>query len=95
MTAKLRACASCEWIYKVENGDIGCPKCGFPSYSAHYVYGKKAYKYAKTQKPWKDRKMDKYEMKLNEEIRKTNPLIQKLERLASFKKALKSFKEGK
>ena len=86
MIAKLRVCSSCGWIYKVENGDIGCPKCGFPSYSARLVYGNKAYKYAKTQEPWKNRKMDKYEMKLNDEIRKTNPLIQKKKGLEFFER---------
>ena len=94
MIAKLRVCASCEWIYKVENGDIGCPKCGFASYSAYYVYGNKAYKYAKTQEPWIKRKMDKYQVILDDEIRKTNPLIQKRKGFDSLKEALKSFKGG-
>lgn len=38
MIAKLRVCASCEWIF---NNGVGCPKCQFGSYGAHYVYGKK------------------------------------------------------
>lgn len=64
----LRTCASCEWIFKAENNDPTCPKCQFGSYGARYVYGDKAYTYAKTQKPWKDKKMFNYEMKLNREI---------------------------
>lgn len=66
MTAKLRVCASCEWIF---NTGVGCPKCQFGSYGAHYVYGKKAYTYAKTQKPWFDRKMGDYGFKLLQEIK--------------------------
>ena len=65
MKAKLRVCASCEWIYKE---DSDCPKCGFASYSARYVYGKRAYRFAKTQEPWKQRKLAEYKLKLNEEI---------------------------
>lgn len=64
----LRTCARCEWIFKAENNDPTCPKCQFWSYSARYVYGDRAYTYAKTQKPWKDRKLVDYEMKLNREI---------------------------
>ena len=71
MIAKLRVCSSCKWIYKVKNGDIGCPKCGFASCSAHYVYGDKAYKYAKTQEPWMERKVNKYREELKKEIRKS------------------------
>lgn len=44
MTAKLRVCASCEWIF---NTGIGCPKCLFGSYGAYSVYGNNAYRYAK------------------------------------------------
>lgn len=64
--ANLRVCASCEWIYK---GTGECPKCMFGSYGARYVYGNKAYQYATTQQPWKDKKMFEYEMKLDKEIR--------------------------
>lgn len=53
MNSKLRVCASCEWIF---NTGVECPKCGFGSYSARYVYGNKAYTYAKNQKPWKLKK---------------------------------------
>ena len=49
----LRCCASCEWIF-VNHTD--CPKCGFGSYTAHYVYGKLAYKYAKTQEPYLEKR---------------------------------------
>jgi len=59
------------------NGDDpSCPQCSFGSYGARYVYGDKAYKYAKTQKPWKDRKMFDYEMKLDRIIKqsKTPPV---------------------
>jgi hypothetical protein len=64
--ARLFCCMHCEWIYKGDPGE--CPKCGWPSYSAHYVYGERAYRYAKTQKPWKDKKMASYEFQLNKII---------------------------
>jgi hypothetical protein len=63
--AALRICMSCEWIYK---GIDGCPKCQMPSYGARFVYGDRAYKYAKSQKPWFDRKMAEYAGKLYEEM---------------------------
>jgi predicted RNA-binding Zn-ribbon protein involved in translation (DUF1610 family) len=76
--ANLRCCASCEWIFlrdpnKIdddeENYGFDCPKCGFVSYAAHYVYDKKCYKYAKTQEPWLERKISKYRYKLLAEIK--------------------------
>ena len=69
MRANLRVCASCEWIYK---GVRDCPKCGFGSYGARYVYGNKAYAYAKTQEPWIERKIAAYHMELWKEIQETN-----------------------
>jgi hypothetical protein len=69
----LRVCASCEWIFHIEDADM-CPKCGFGHYGARYVYGKKAYRYAITQKPWFDRKMGTYASKLYEEIKNSKPL---------------------
>ncbi len=66
--AVLRVCASCEWIFKAVNNNWHCPKCGFGSYGARYVYGESAYQYAKTQKPWKMRKMNAYESLLDSEI---------------------------
>jgi len=67
MKAKLRICASCEWIFKDDG--FGCPMCGFSHYGAFYVYGKHAYKYAKTQQPWLDRKMAVYHDQLMDEIK--------------------------
>lgn len=53
-SAKLRCCcnASCEWIFKSEDGSPECPRCGFGSYGARYVHGEKAYKFARTQEPF-------------------------------------------
>ena len=65
--AKLRVCASCEWVFKLDNND-GCPKCGFAHYGARYVYGNKAYRYAVTQQAWFDKKMSDYAHKLWQEI---------------------------
>jgi len=65
--AKLRVCASCEWVFKLGNAD-GCPKCGFAHYGARYVYGNKAYRYAVTQQAWFDKKMSDYAHKLWQEI---------------------------
>lgn len=64
--AVLRTCGSCEWIYSdtPKSKETGCPKCGFASYGARSVYGNRAYKYAKTQKPWFDKKMSDYAVKL-------------------------------
>lgn len=65
----LRCCASCEWVFKALNNDPTCPKCGFGSYGARYVYGYAAYRFAKTQKPWLVKKLFKYEMGLRKEIK--------------------------
>jgi hypothetical protein len=45
-----------------------CPKCGFGSYGARYVYGKKAYRLEKTQEHWLKKKMDCFRNKLLAEI---------------------------
>ena len=68
--AALRVCASCEWIFRrsATTADTGCPKCGFGHYSARFVYGGRAYRYAVSQKPWFDRKMYDYSARLREEI---------------------------
>jgi len=70
----LKTCASCEWIYQE---DADCPKCGFVSYGARYVYGQKAYRYATTQQPWLDKKLKSYRDKLLKEVRDTNPIRKK------------------
>lgn len=66
MKADLRVCASCEWIFK---GGVECPQCQFGSYSAHRVYGRNAYRYAVSQKPWYDRKMASYSFELLKSIK--------------------------
>jgi hypothetical protein len=63
--ANLRTCASCEWIH---TGFGGCPKCGFGTYGARYVYGNAAYRYKRTQEPWLKKKMQSYGLKLLAEI---------------------------
>lgn len=77
LTAKLRVCASCEWIFSdqrhPETG--GCPACGFAHYGARFVYGDAAYKFAKTQKPWFDKRMADYAYKLHCEMRDLQPRI--------------------
>lgn len=65
--ADLRVCASCEWIFK-RSEYTACPKCGFAHYGARYVYGNKAYQFARTQEPWLNRKMSKYRGDLLQEI---------------------------
>ena len=57
--AILRACASCEWIF-LRTESESCPKCGFAHYGARYLYGDKAYRFAKTQEPWLNRKINDY-----------------------------------
>lgn len=68
--ARLRVCASCEWIFRWEAGgeEISCPRCGFASYGARFVYGNKAYRYEHTQEPWMKRKLEAYRWKLQQEI---------------------------
>lgn len=68
MRVKLMVCASCEWLFDEGNE---CPKCGFGSYGARYVYGDNCYRYRKTQWPWFDKKMSDYENKLRAEIRQS------------------------
>lgn len=63
--AKLRACASCEWVF---SGGVECPKCKFGSYGAYRIYGNRAYRYAKTQQPWLDRKVERFILDLRREI---------------------------
>ena len=72
--AKLRVCASCEWIFlKSEDTPVsGCPKCGFGHYGARFVYGDKCYRYAISQEPWLRRKVADYKGTLLTEIRETN-----------------------
>jgi hypothetical protein len=65
-TAKLRVCARCEWIYKTTTISE-CAACGFASYGARWVFGDKAYRYAKTQKPWKDVKRRLFEFELEQQ----------------------------
>lgn len=80
--AKLRVCASCEWIF---TGHDACPKCGFGHYGARYVYGDKAYVYAKTQKPWFDKKLADYGAKLSNEIREDQINQQLTKSVAMFR----------
>lgn len=72
LKAKLRVCASCEWIFKYPEQEHsewgGCPKCGFCHYGARYVYGDAAYRHAITQKPWLDNRVAKFTLKLYSEI---------------------------
>lgn len=68
MRAKLRCCMSCCWIFKFDGSDSGCPKCGWGHYSARYVYGDKAYRYAHTQEPWYNIKMDSFSYTLRKQI---------------------------
>lgn len=65
--ARLRVCASCEWIFKDHKS---CPKCGFAHYGARFVYGDKCYKFAITQQPWIDQKIANYTLDLIEEVAK-------------------------
>jgi hypothetical protein len=69
LRAKLRVCASCEWIFSISDAKKGdCPKCGFGHYGARYVYGNKCYRYKRTQEPWLERKLDAYRVILLDEI---------------------------
>jgi predicted RNA-binding Zn-ribbon protein involved in translation (DUF1610 family) len=72
INAKLRTCASCEWLFKESVSCLSCPKCGFAHYGARFVYGDKCYKYSKTQQPWLDKKIVQYIKQLRDEVRRTN-----------------------
>ena len=69
--ANLRVCASCEWVF-LRTESSSCPKCGFAHYGARFVYGDKAYRYAKTQEPWIKRKLEKYYFELLAELPKAS-----------------------
>ena len=69
--AKLRVCASCEWIFKKLES---CPQCGFAHYGARFVYGNSCYKYAVTQKPWFDKRMGHYQLTLMKKIHSNKAL---------------------
>lgn len=70
LTAPLRVCASCEWVFK---GGTECPKCRWVSYGARFVFGPKCYRYAVSQEPWKQRKLFERSMELEDEIRRSLP----------------------
>ena len=84
--ANLRTCASCEWIYKGRGNP--CPKCGFASYGARYVYGNKAYGYLITQQPWFNNKVSDFESKLFSEIA-SDPQVAEAIRKKKQKKRVK------
>lgn len=71
MTAELRCCASCEWIFRLSLHRNDCPKCGFASYGARYCFGVKAYAFARTQQPWLNRQITK----LRSEIERTRDKV--------------------
>jgi len=66
--AKLRACDSCEWIFRKGLGSEGCPKCGFSHSGARHVYGNGCYKYEETQQPWIDQEVSLFIAKLQRQI---------------------------
>ena len=69
--AKLRVCSCCEWIFYIDEASIhgGCPVCNFAHYGARFVYGNKAYRFAKTQQPWYEQKIADYSCKVGSELR--------------------------
>ncbi len=86
-TARLRVCASCEWVFTLDNQHPqfgGCPKCGFGHYGARHVYGNQAYRFAETQAPWHKKKLTAFSLELDAEIRKTNPLANRVRGVSLF-----------
>lgn len=78
--ARLRVCASCEWIFdrsepaparSGEDALSGCPRCGFAHYGARFVYGNAAYRHARTQEPWLQRGLLAEESRLRAIIRES------------------------
>jgi len=74
MKAKLRVCMRCEWVFLQSTND-GCPKCRWAHYGARSVYGNAAYRYIKTQDPWRRKKMDEFSNKLDLEIRESMAVV--------------------
>jgi len=73
-SAVIRVCASCEWVYDTrKQTTTDCPLCGFASYGARSVYGKRCYKYLYTQIPWRDKKLNHYDFLLWSEIQERCP----------------------
>jgi hypothetical protein len=77
LTANLRVCGRCEWVYKLSDNacelwDGGCPSCGFASYGARWVYGNRAYRYYYTQEPWLKQRLASIESKLRAHVSKYN-----------------------
>jgi hypothetical protein len=74
--AIVRCCASCEWIYRAPAiaTPTDCPKCGFASYGARHVHGRKCYTYEQTQQPWIDRKVATYRQELISEVIDANEI---------------------
>ena len=74
--ARLRCCASCEWIFKLKDNEgrghdtsVGeCPRCGFGHYGAVSCFGNRAYRYARTQEPYVKRRVDKYIAEVRSEV---------------------------
>lgn len=65
----LRSCASCEYVFRQSLfRDFNCPICNFASYAAITVYGKSAYRYEKSQKPYKERFLSKRQCQANQEL---------------------------
>ena len=71
--AKLRCCASCEWIYRATEQKSDCPRCGFASYGARWVHGPRCYRFERTQEPWSDRQLAKRSTELYNEILEHSP----------------------
>ena len=76
--AKLRICASCRWIFKLNNKvhpeTGGCPKCGFGHYGAYWAMGRKVDRYQYSQEPSKQAKVSSYIGSLDREIEETNSI---------------------
>jgi hypothetical protein len=67
--AKLRVCGRCSWIFE---GNSDCPKCGFATYGARYVFGDACYGLKKTQRRWFDYQMALRASELRAEIAEAN-----------------------
>ena len=85
----LMVCASCEYIFSQKEFDsVECPVCSFGSYYAVDVYGKAAYRYKKSQKPFRDKKVAQAVCSANIEVNAD------IERAESFRRDLVMEKLG-
>ncbi|ALY07066.1 hypothetical protein VmeM32_00075 [Vibrio phage vB_VmeM-32] len=72
-TAKIRVCATCEWIFDSTISNQ-CEMChnSVGSYGARWVYGKNYLTLYKNQTPWREKQLAKSMFRIDQEISAKN-----------------------